>query len=225
MTPGLYNSVYKQIRKFISIIILVCFISTSIKSPAYSQTVISLMPQLPAPGVMVRLSPEFTPAIIRGMSIDLKNPFAFSFLIDRGDVPLPQTEKKEQYEQLIKYFLAAMTIAEDKQWVNLSPYEKNKIIDPDFGKTEMGRNLLAQDYILKQITASLMYPEDAIGKKFWAKVYKQAAKEYGTTDIPVNTFNKVWIVPDTASVYEKDNTVLIVGSRPELRIRTAKNIF
>ena len=29
-----------------------------------------------------------------------------------------------------------------------------------FGLTEMGRDLLAEDYMLKQITASLIYPED-----------------------------------------------------------------
>ena len=60
----------------------------------------------------------------------------------------------------------------------------------------MGRDLLAEDYILKQITASLIYPEDNLGKKFWDKIYTQAHKQFGTTNIPVNTFNKVWIVPD-----------------------------
>ena len=36
--------------------------------------------------------------------------------------------------------------------INLSPYEKNRIVEDNFGKTEMGRDLLAQDYLLKQIT-------------------------------------------------------------------------
>jgi len=48
----------------------------------------------------------------------------------------------------------------------------------------MGRDLLAQDYILKQITASLMYPEKDLGKEFWKRVYERAQKEFGTTDIP-----------------------------------------
>ena len=33
----------------------------------------------------------------------------------------------------------------------------------------MGRDMLGQDYILKQITASLIYPESNLGKKFWDK--------------------------------------------------------
>src|SRR5207244_10043163 len=71
-----------------------------------------------------------------------------------------------------------------------------------FGQTEMGRDLLAEDYMLKQITASLIYPEDEVGKKFWKRIYEVAAKKFGTTNIPVNTFNKVWIVPEKAVVYE-----------------------
>ena len=58
-----------------------------------------------------------------------------------------------------------------------------------------------------------MYPEDELGAKFWEKIYAQAQKKYGTTDIPVDTFNKVWIVPESASVYEKDKTVYVVDSK------------
>ncbi len=75
--------------------------------------------------------------------------------------------------------------------------------------------MLAEDYMLKQITASLIYPEDAIGKKFWKRIYEEAAKKSGTTNIPVNTFNKVWIVPEKAVVYEnaKAGTAYVVESK------------
>lgn len=61
--------------------------------------------------------------------------------------------------------------------------------------------------------ASLTYPEDGLGKKFWDRVYQQAYDIYGTTEIPLNTFNKVWIVPSSAVVYEKKNTVFVVESK------------
>src|SRR5476649_966703 len=79
----------------------------------------------------------------------------------------------------------------------------------------MGRDLLAEDYMLKQITASLIYPEDATGKKFWMRIYEEAYKKFGTTNIPVNTFNKVWIVPEKAVVYEnvKVGTAYVVESK------------
>ena len=202
--------------KIIHIILIAAFVGSSLYLPqSQANGVLSFMP---TPGTMVNLSPKFTPAIIRGMTIDVRNPFAFTFLIDRGDRPIATDQKKELYEKLIKYFLAAMTIAEDKQWVNLSPYEKNRIIDINFGKTEMGRDLLAQDYMLKQLTSSLLYPENAIGKEFWNKIYTEASHKYGTTNIPINTFNKVWITPDKASVYEKDRTVLIVESKLKVQL-------
>jgi len=116
---------------------------------------------------------------------------------------------------LIKYFLASLTIPENDLWVNLSPYEKNRIVPGSFGLTEMGRDLLAQDYMLKQITASLIYPEGETGKKFWNRIYAEAAKRFGTTNIPVNTFNKVWIVPEKAVVYEnaQAGTVYVVEAK------------
>ena len=76
----------------------------------------------------------------------------------------------------------------------------------------MGRDMLAQDYILKQLTASLIYPERNLGKKFWDKVYTKARQMYGTTQIPVNTFNKVWIVADKADVFERGNVAYVVGA-------------
>ena len=126
-----------------------------------------------------------------------------------------QEQLKQESTKLIKYFLASLTIPEKDLWVNLSPYEKDRIIPQSFGLTEMGRDLLAEDYMLKQITASLIYPEGEIGKKFWKRIYAEAQKKFGTTNIPVNTFNKVWIVPEKAVVYEnpKAGTAYVVEAK------------
>ena len=44
---------------------------------------------------------------------------------------------------------------------------------------------------------------------------KKRPKKFGTTNIPVNTFNKVWIVPEKAVVYEnaKAGTAYVVESK------------
>ena len=120
--------------------------------------------RLPAPGQMVALSPAFSPAVLKGIKLDPQNPFRFHFFVDRGDSPLSQEELKRESAKLIKYFLASLTIPEKDLWVNLSPYEKDHIVPQEFGQTEMGRDLLAEDYLLKQITASLIYPESQLGK-------------------------------------------------------------
>jgi len=182
---------------------------------------------LPAPGVMVPLSAVFNPPLLKGIKVHSDNPFRFDFILDQGDHPVvdPSSKKagplpggeevRRESTKLIKYFLASLTIPENDLWVNLSPYKKNRIIPQSFGLTEMGRDLLAEDYMLKQITASLIYPEGETGRRFWKRIYKEAYKEFGTTDIPVNTFNKVWIIPEKAVVYEnaKAGTAYVVESK------------
>ena len=175
-------------------------------NPAFAQT----LSQAPSP---VLLSSAFTPALVRGIRIHPNNPFQFDFIIDSGDTGLKTDALKEESEKLIRYFLASLTLPENDLWVNLSPYEKDRIVPNELGQTEMGIDMLAQDYLLKQITASLTNPESDIGKDFWSKVYKKAYEQYGTTNIPVDTFNKVWIMPDKATVYVQEDKAFIVESR------------
>ena len=186
------------LRKAVSALIFVCFLSTTVIPPSYAQEMF-----LPIPGTMVHLSPAFAPAMLKGIKVYPDNPFLFDFILDKGDSKIAN---QDEASKLVKYFLASLTTPEKEMWVNLSPYEKDRIVPESFGQTEMGRDLLAQDYILKQITASLIYPEDELGKKFWARINAEAKKKFGTTDIPMNTFNKVWIVPEKAVVYENPQT-------------------
>ncbi len=173
---------------------------------------------LPAPGIPVALSQAFQPVNLKGIKIDPVNPLRFDFIIDKGTSFTPGM--KEVDYRLIKYFLAALTVPEKDLWVNLSPYEKDRIIPDAFGLTEMGRDLLGQDYILKQITSSLMNPDDNTGRSFWKRVYEEAYRKYGTTDIPVDTFNKVWIVPQEARVYEHNGAAFVVKARLKVMLET-----
>ena len=184
-------------RKLISFLTLVAFVLISVPS-SYAQTLV-----MPAPGTMVSLSASYQSPVLQGIKVYSENPFRFDFILNPGQDTHSQDALKDESNKLIRYFLASLTVPENDLWVNLSPYEKDRIITSEFGKTEMGRDLLSQDYLLKQITASVIYPEGETGKKFWAEVYKKAQEKFGTTDIPVDTFNKVWIVPAKAVVYEK----------------------
>lgn len=181
--------------------------------PVYGQGISATVMNLPVPGTPVALTPGFTPARIIGMTIHADNPLMFDFMVDPGDMKMNGQETQEESLKLVKYFLASLTVPAEKLWVNLSPYEKDKIVPEEFGLTEMGTELLAQDYMLKQLTASLMNPEDEVGKKFWDRVYEKAQKLFGTTEIPLNTFNKVWIVPEKAVVYVNGLNVFVLESR------------
>ncbi|MBF0594836.1 MAG: methyltransferase domain-containing protein, partial [Candidatus Omnitrophica bacterium] len=210
-------------RRGVVSLVLAAFVltGTGMPLPAYGQQAGSL----PAPGALLGLSPSFAPALLMGIKVCLHDPFRFDFILDKGDVKASQVSTLSTTNdalRLIKYFLASLTIPEKDLWVNLSPYEKDRIVPDAFGQTEMGRDLLAQDYVLKQLTASVLYPEGETGKKFWAKVYQAAYEKFGTTDIPVDTFNKVWIMPAKAVVYENAtaDTAYVVESRLKVMLET-----
>ena len=81
--------------------------------------------KLLAPGVMVHLSPEFNPPVLKGVTVDPKNPFHFDFILDKGDssvIPAKagiqyQEQLKQESAKLIKYFLSSITTSEKDLWV------------------------------------------------------------------------------------------------------------
>ncbi len=200
----------RAVYKLLSAFIAVAFCVTTIVPRGYAQTMslptAGTVLNLPVPGTMVGATEGFMPALIKGITIHPENPLLFDFIINKGDTHLEGDALKAEANTLIKYFMAGLTVPEKEMWVNLSPYEADRIIPEGFGDTEMGRDLLAQDYLLKQLTASLMYPEEELGETFWTRVHEKAYAKFGTTDIPMNTFNKIWIVPEKAAVYEHEES-------------------
>lgn len=165
---------------------------------------------LPKPAELVELTEPHSPLVLRGIKIDPQDPFKLNFLIDEGDTHLNEEAIKQETQKHINYFLASLTIPEEDLWVNLSPYEQDRIIPQELSLTDMGKDMLSQDYTLKQLLSSLTYPESKLGQQFWSKVYKQVQAKLGTTNIPIDTFNKVWIVPEKAIVYE-DGELAFIG--------------
>ena len=119
--------IYKN--RYLALGLAMVFVLTCLAPVGYAQESIVL----PKPGTMVRLSPAFASAHLKGMVINPKDPFKFDFIINRGDKELSKVQKQEEYTKLIKYFLAALAVPDEQQWVNLSPYEKNRIIPETFG--------------------------------------------------------------------------------------------
>lgn len=196
-------------HRAISVILILCLTI----SPEFSYAQSLFVSALPEPGTMLGTSAAFTPVLVRGLVIHPDKPLNFDFIVDSGNEVVNKVAIKEQSERIAKYFLAAVTVPESQLWVNLSPYEKDRIIDEGLGQTLLGRDMLAQDYVLKQLTASMIYPEDKLGKDFWTRIYKEAQEKFGTSDIPVDTFNKVWITPEKAEIYEKGNVVYVTQAR------------
>lgn len=175
--------------------------------PTFSQNL-----RLPEPGAMVLPGAPTAPVLIKGLRLHPENPLLFDFMVDTGSgrPDLNSADFRNESQKLIRYFLASLTIPENDLWVNLSPFEKDKMIPSVLGQTELGRDMLAQDYILKQLTASLIYPEQALGRSFWEKLYARARQASGPANIPTDVFNKVWVVADRARILQKDNTAYVL---------------
>ena len=135
--------------------------------------------------------------LLRGIVYNPSDPFKLDMIIDQGDhdsIPMDERAK------LVRFFLAALTIPENKLWVNLSPYESDRIIDETVAATEIGEVLLEQDYMLKQRAVSCTHPDTPIGKKYWSEINNSS---FG--------FSKIWIRPDGISIYDHNNAVYITG--------------
>ncbi len=206
-------------RRPIVLFVLLSFLLTIGIGPAGSARAQEAF-QLPQPGTRVSLSPSFIPPLLKGVKVYPQDPFRLDFILDGGERRPAGSSLHDDATRLIKYFLAAITVPEKDLWVNLSPYEKDRIVPDAFGQTEMVRDLLAQDYLLKQITASVTDPEGQAGREFWARVYAEARERFGTADIPVDTFNKVWIVPEKAVVYETKDAAYVVESRLKVMLES-----
>ncbi|MBF0483191.1 MAG: phosphotransferase [Candidatus Omnitrophica bacterium] len=253
------------LRRIIAAIVLTAFVATSVISPAVAQTALSLpaagsqislspaftptlltgvkiFPENPFKlEFILNKSPEprgvqgapFEPGLVQGDNND-----PLSSLRGEGQGEGKQEDIKKEANRLIKYFLASVTVPEKDLWVNLSPVEKNCITTEAFGQTEMGRDLLAQDYILKQITASLLNPDNETGRKFWesiySKVYLPPNKNTGVGkgrvggqdfDISTDILSKVWIVPAKAVVYEGKDSAYVVESKLKVLLEEDYNVI
>ena len=77
-----------SIKRIISIGIIFAILGNAvIPSPAWAQLVSPLVGEfnLPAPGVMAHLSPQFNPPILKGIKVYPDDPFRFDFIVDGGD--------------------------------------------------------------------------------------------------------------------------------------------
>ncbi len=173
---------------------------------AYAQSVVVA----PVPGVLLPSSAPGSSPLLKAISLDPADPFKINFLVDAGDHA--RVDEKES-SRLIKYFLTCLTIPEKDLWVNLSPSEPGRIVDKRLGATTVGADMLREDYLLKQLAASMTFPDREPGKAFWKQVYVRIKKKYGDLDLPVDTFSKVWVVPAKAVVYEQAGKAFIAESR------------
>lgn len=144
--------------------------------------------------------------LLRGIEFNINNPEKLEFYID------PQNNfnyAKKDAKRLIQYFLGFLTIPESQLWVNLSSYESDRIIPESLGKLDIGKDLLLEDYLLKQLTSYSTDPKTPLGSRFWQQVRKISYDLTNNTNIKVNTFYKIWVIPNNILIYEHKNKAFI----------------
>ncbi|MBF0486177.1 MAG: hypothetical protein HQL16_06660, partial [Candidatus Omnitrophica bacterium] len=102
-----YGEKKNSFRKIVSSLLLVCFMLSSVIPPG--KVFAQGLTALPAPGLEVKASDVFQPASLKGVKVNIDNPFMFDFIVDKGDSGLAQAEFEAEGKKLIKYFLTALT--------------------------------------------------------------------------------------------------------------------
>ena len=153
---------------------------------------------LPEPTQLLGMSANHSLPLLKGLRFDLANPLNFDFILDLVD---EKNIDNQQAQRLMNYFLAALTIPEQDVWVNLSPSEEDRIIPDSLSVTDLGRDMLGQDYMLKQLSSSLTHPDTETGQEYWSNIVGDV--------LAPSLSGKIWVKPDQSVVYENGNVAYI----------------
>src|SRR5580698_5589022 len=96
-------------KRIIATLLCVTF---SFSNLQYSQAQNFSVDQLPVPGTMVGESAPFAPLALKGLVVNPQKPLEFQFIVDAGKGSQDTATIKDQSNQLVKYFLAGLTIPE-----------------------------------------------------------------------------------------------------------------
>ena len=157
----------------------------------------------PAVKLLTR-TPPHTPARLQGIVVRPSDPSWFMPLPHVGESGLSGDALAREQQRLIGYFFTVLAVPGEDMHVNLSIYDRGRILPRSLVKAPLGRVLVEQDCLLKQFTASLLHPDTQTGKEYWRQV-RGAARKLGLGDrISLDTCQKTWIMPGSATVTQKE---------------------
>lgn len=123
------------------------------------------------------------------------------------------------------WFLVGLSLPNHKFWVNLNPWEHERIIDEDLGRTDVGRIMLEADFQMKKDVCKYENPcESDIGEEFWSlldrkreELVEECKSMYPGEIKSVNNVlfaaaTRHWIVPDTITGYGGGDELYIANA-------------
>lgn len=128
-------------------------------------------------------------------------------------------------ELSLNSFFIGLTIPNDKFWVNLNPWEPDRIIEEDLDATDVGKIMLEADLQMKKDFCKYKDPcTSKIGETYWGLldekreelIKKCMQKHLGQIkdikNVQFQVATRHWIVPNSVDVYEGGNEVYIANS-------------
>lgn len=122
-------------------------------------------------------------------------------------------------------FLTGLAMPNDKFWVNLNPWEPDRIIDKQLGLTDVGRIMLEADLQMKKDFSHYGNPcVNDTGNALWklldkkttelaqACVDKYPGEIKDINSIRFGSATRFWIVPDKAFVYANGTEIYIINA-------------
>ena len=145
-------------------------------------------------------SPSEPPRLF-GIAVRPSDPdWVLPFFTKAGnDIEGEEWEREKQ--KLLGYFYTVLAVPGEDLHVNLSTFEKGRVMPATLARTDLGRLLAEQDCLLKQLTASMLHPRTPDGLAFWQRI-ESLARQSGKQG-SLEMWQKVWIVAGDATLNEK----------------------
>jgi hypothetical protein len=150
-----------------------------------------------------RRTQPYTPTRLTAMRVEVNEPWGVNFVVNTGNSGLSGESLQREAEKVTAYFWESVAVAGENNWVNLSPFESNRMLPAPLGGTRLGRSYLETDLKLKELSASLLHPDCDTGKAYWKELYARARSRFGTSILPFSAFHKVCIVPVEAKIFQR----------------------
>ena len=148
----------------------------------------------------------------------------FSYIVEAQKVKGGSkiTKLADASQRLIDFLLIGLILPNDKFWVNLNPWEPERIVDEDVGTTDVGRIMLEADLQMKGDFCKYENPgETDVGAKYWEQLDKKQEELVNkcmsdhpgqiedTDNVLFQAATRHWIVPDEITAYGNGDEIYI----------------
>ena len=171
---------------------------------------------------------DFTQSTINYISLsdaDNSSVFSVGFKIQKSNLANQKIDIEKTNDGNLNAFFTGLTLSNSKFWVNLNPWESDRIIDSDLKKTDVGKVMLLADLQMKKDFSKYENPcNSTIGKEYWSRLETKSGQLLSTlqkkypdysidsTHVSFSPVTRHWIIPDTVNLYQSVNEIFVVNA-------------